>query len=207
RLPEQGRGRPGVRAVPARADGRHGLPHGRHPRRPPDRHRRGPRGPARPRPGRLRVPDALRGTAGPPAGAHRIRGPGAGLRSLRRRLVRVLHAPSRRAPGQRRLLPARCERLAMDAITEVPVPANEPVHGYPPGSPERAALDGRIKELSGSPLDLTMTIGGERRMAGGAPIDVVQPHNHAALLGRTAEATADDVRAAIDAALGAAAEW
>src|SRR5690606_17097601 len=53
----------------------------------------------------------------------------------------------------------------------------------------------------------TMTIGGERRMAGGAPIDVVQPHNHAALLGRTAEATADDVRAAIDAALGAAAEW
>ena len=95
----------------------------------------------------------------------------------------------------------------MDAITEVPVPANEPVHGYPPGSPERAALDGRIKELSGSPLDLTMTIGGERRMAGGAPIDVVQPHNHAALLGRTAEATADDVRAAIDAALGAAAEW
>ncbi|GGO01906.1 1-pyrroline-5-carboxylate dehydrogenase [Microbispora rosea subsp. aerata] len=95
----------------------------------------------------------------------------------------------------------------MDAITEVPAPANEPVHAYGPGSAERAALETRIKELSGTSLDLTMTIGGERRMAGGAPIDVVQPHNHAAVLGRTADATAADVRAAIDAALEAAPRW
>ncbi len=95
----------------------------------------------------------------------------------------------------------------MDAITDVPVPANEPVHAYGPGSAERAALETRIKELSGASLDLTMTIGGERRMAGGAPIDVVQPHNHAAVLGRTADATAADVRAAVDAALEAAPRW
>ncbi|WP_169945111.1 L-glutamate gamma-semialdehyde dehydrogenase [Microbispora sp. H11081] len=95
----------------------------------------------------------------------------------------------------------------MDSITEVPAPANEPVHGYGPGSAERAALETRIKELAGSSLDLTMTIGGELRMAGGAPIDVVQPHNHAAVLGRTADATTADVRAAIDAALEAAPRW
>lgn len=95
----------------------------------------------------------------------------------------------------------------MDAISEVPVPANEPVHGYAPGSAERSALETRIKELSGASLDLTMTIGGERRMAGGAPIDVVQPHNHAAVLGRTADATAADVRAAVDAALEAGPRW
>ncbi|MBG0822214.1 L-glutamate gamma-semialdehyde dehydrogenase [Planomonospora sp. ID91781] len=95
----------------------------------------------------------------------------------------------------------------MDAISNVPVPANEPVYGYAPGSPEREALTGRIKELAGSQLDLTMTIGGEQRMAGGAPVDVVQPHNHAAVLGRTADATAGDVRAAIDAALAAAPAW
>ncbi|GLW22484.1 1-pyrroline-5-carboxylate dehydrogenase [Microbispora amethystogenes] len=95
----------------------------------------------------------------------------------------------------------------MDSITEVPVPANEPVHGYWPGSAERTALETRIKELAGASLDLTMTIGGERRMAGGAPIDVVQPHNHAAVLGRTADATAADVRAAVDAALEAAPRW
>ncbi|ETK36629.1 L-glutamate gamma-semialdehyde dehydrogenase [Microbispora sp. ATCC PTA-5024] len=95
----------------------------------------------------------------------------------------------------------------MDAITDVPVPANEPVHGYAPGSAERAALESRIKELAGTGLDLTMTIGGESRMAGGQPIDVVQPHNHAAVLGRTADATAGDVRAAVDAARAAAPAW
>jgi len=95
----------------------------------------------------------------------------------------------------------------MDAISNVPEPVNEPVLGYAPASPERAALEKRIKELSGAALELTMTVGGERRMAGGEPIDVVQPHNHAAVLGRTAEATGDDVRAAIDAALAAAPAW
>ncbi|MBP2702206.1 L-glutamate gamma-semialdehyde dehydrogenase [Microbispora sp. RL4-1S] len=95
----------------------------------------------------------------------------------------------------------------MDAISDVPVPVNEPVHGYAPGSAERAALESRIKELAGARADLTMTIGGDRRMAGGDPIDVVQPHHHASVLGRTAEATAADVRAAVDAALAAARQW
>ncbi|MDF5755873.1 L-glutamate gamma-semialdehyde dehydrogenase [Spongiactinospora sp. TRM90649] len=95
----------------------------------------------------------------------------------------------------------------MDAITNVPVPANEPVHGYAPGSPERAALEKRLKELAGTQLDLTMTIGGERRLGGGETIEAVQPHNHAAVLGRMGEATPADVRAAIDAAIEAAPAW
>ncbi|MEU4830929.1 L-glutamate gamma-semialdehyde dehydrogenase [Streptosporangium sp. NPDC023615] len=95
----------------------------------------------------------------------------------------------------------------MDAISTVPAPVNEPVLGYAPGSAERAALEARVKELSGAQPELTMTIGGERRMAAGASIDVVQPHNHASVLGRTADADASDVRAAIDAALRAAPSW
>ncbi|GAA0998449.1 L-glutamate gamma-semialdehyde dehydrogenase [Acrocarpospora macrocephala] len=95
----------------------------------------------------------------------------------------------------------------MDSVSNVPVPANEPVQGYPPGSAERAALESRIKELAGADLDLTMTVGGERRMGGGSPIPVVQPHNHQAVLGRTADATNADVSAAIGAALTAAPEW
>ncbi|GAB2905417.1 L-glutamate gamma-semialdehyde dehydrogenase [Nonomuraea fastidiosa] len=95
----------------------------------------------------------------------------------------------------------------MDAISNVPVPANERVYGYAPGSPERAALEDRIKELAGSTAELTMTIGGEQRLGGGAPIDVVQPHNHASVLGRTNDATARDVQDAIDAALAAAPSW
>ncbi|MEV7969681.1 L-glutamate gamma-semialdehyde dehydrogenase [Sphaerisporangium sp. NPDC088356] len=95
----------------------------------------------------------------------------------------------------------------MDAVSNVPVPANEPIYGYAPGSAERSALESRIKELSGSAIDLTMTIGGEQRMGAGAVIDVVQPHNHAHVLGRTADASAADVRAAIDSALKAAPAW
>ncbi|MGW0482156.1 L-glutamate gamma-semialdehyde dehydrogenase [Nonomuraea sp. NPDC003214] len=95
----------------------------------------------------------------------------------------------------------------MDAISNVPVPANERVYGYAPGSAERAALENRIKELAGASIDLTMTIDGEQRLGGGAPIDVVQPHNKAAVLGRTNDATAQDVQDAIASALRAAPAW
>jgi 1-pyrroline-5-carboxylate dehydrogenase len=95
----------------------------------------------------------------------------------------------------------------MDAISNVPVPANERVYGYAPGSAERTTLEDRIKELAGSPIDLTMTIGGEQRLGGGAPIDVVQPHNHAHVLGRTNDATVQDVRDAVDSAQRAAPAW
>ncbi|MFC0036849.1 L-glutamate gamma-semialdehyde dehydrogenase [Actinomadura rayongensis] len=95
----------------------------------------------------------------------------------------------------------------MDAVTTVPVPVNEPVQGYAPGSPERAALEAKIKELAGDRPDLTMTIGGERRLGGGQPIDVVQPHAHERVLGTLGNATDADVAAAIDAALAAAPAW
>ncbi|WP_067488521.1 L-glutamate gamma-semialdehyde dehydrogenase [Actinomadura hibisca] len=95
----------------------------------------------------------------------------------------------------------------MDAVTNVPVPVNEPGKGYAPGSPERAALESKIKELAGERLDLTMAIGGERRLGGGDAIDVVQPHDHGHVLGSVGNATDDDVRAAIDAAREAAPGW
>ena len=95
----------------------------------------------------------------------------------------------------------------MDAVTHVPVPVNEPVRAYAPGSPDRAALEAKIKELAGERIDLTMTIGGERRMAGGPAIDAVEPHNHRHVLGTMHEATADDVTAAVEAARAAAPGW
>ena len=95
----------------------------------------------------------------------------------------------------------------MDAVTQVPTPANEPVLGYAPGSPERARLERELKELSENPIDLPMTIGGVRRMGGGERFDVVQPHRHAARLGSYGNATEQDARDAIDAALAAAPAW
>ena len=95
----------------------------------------------------------------------------------------------------------------MDAVTNVPVPVNEPIQGYAPGSPERAALETSIKQLAGERAELTMTIGGQQRMGGGDRLDVVQPHNHRHVLGQLAEATDEDVAAAIEAARQAAPMW
>lgn len=95
----------------------------------------------------------------------------------------------------------------MDAITSVPAPVNEPVRGYAPGSPERASLQRRIAELEAEQLELTMTIGGQQRMAGGDRINVVQPHDHQHVLGVTGQATNEDVAQAVAAAKDAAPAW
>ncbi|GAB3487223.1 L-glutamate gamma-semialdehyde dehydrogenase [Nocardiopsis coralliicola] len=98
--------------------------------------------------------------------------------------------------------------MSLDAVTNVPVPANEPVLTYAPGSPERAELQAELDRRNGAdPVDLPMVIGGERRMGGGERIDVVQPHRHAAVLGTLANATGDDAAAAVAAAKAAAPAW
>ncbi|WP_329492118.1 L-glutamate gamma-semialdehyde dehydrogenase [Kitasatospora sp. NBC_01246] len=95
----------------------------------------------------------------------------------------------------------------MDAVTQVPTPGNEPVHGYAPGSPERTGLVRRLDELAAEQIPLPMTIAGEQRFGGGERIEVVQPHHHAAKLGVLGNATREDARAAVDAALAAGREW
>jgi len=95
----------------------------------------------------------------------------------------------------------------IDAVTNVPVPLNEPIRHYAPGSPDRAALESRIKELAGERAELTMTIGGEQRMGAGDRVDVVQPHNHRHVLGQLGAAADEDVVAAIAAARNAAPGW
>jgi 1-pyrroline-5-carboxylate dehydrogenase len=95
----------------------------------------------------------------------------------------------------------------MDAITRVPAPANEPVHDYRPGSPERARLEAELAALSAGGAELTCTIDGRERMGGGERFPVVQPHSHREVLGTTANADHADARAALDAARRAAPGW
>jgi len=95
----------------------------------------------------------------------------------------------------------------MDAVFAVPEPRNEPNRTYAPGTPERDSLRSRLAELAAQRLDLTMTIDGVQRMAGGDPIDVVQPHRRHHVLGVTRNATVADGRAAVAAAKAAAPMW
>ncbi|HZG98154.1 MAG TPA: L-glutamate gamma-semialdehyde dehydrogenase [Nocardioidaceae bacterium] len=95
----------------------------------------------------------------------------------------------------------------MDAITAVPVPVNETVLDYAPGSAERVELEGRLAQLASERLDLTHTIGGRQVHGDGKPVDVVQPHARRSVLGTLRNATTDDARAAVDAALAAGPAW
>ncbi|MGQ0773965.1 MAG: L-glutamate gamma-semialdehyde dehydrogenase [Pseudonocardiales bacterium] len=95
----------------------------------------------------------------------------------------------------------------MDAITSTPVPRNESVRSYGPGTPERESLTRTLTEMAGQRAELTMTIGGAQRMAAGEPFEVVAPHRHAHVLGCTAQATATDVADAVRAAGQAAPTW
>ena len=95
----------------------------------------------------------------------------------------------------------------MDAITYPPAPVNETIRTYAPGSAERETLAATLRDLSAASAELTMTVAGEHRMAGGERLDVVAPHCHTQVLGTTAQATVVDVEAAIGAALAAAPAW
>ncbi|HZM76740.1 MAG TPA: L-glutamate gamma-semialdehyde dehydrogenase [Candidatus Limnocylindrales bacterium] len=95
----------------------------------------------------------------------------------------------------------------MDAVTSVPDPRNEPVRAYAPGTPERLSLQRRLGELASERLELTMTIDGQPRMAGGEAINIVQPHKHSHVLGVTHNATNADAEAAVTAAKKAAPLW
>lgn len=94
----------------------------------------------------------------------------------------------------------------MDAITHPPLPINEPVLGYAPGSPERAEIEAALATFA-EPRELPAVIGGQRVMPHGASFTVVAPHRRARVLGTSAHGNQADARAAIDAALAAAPAW
>ena len=95
----------------------------------------------------------------------------------------------------------------MDAITDVPLPVNEPVYEYAPHSPERARLSRALEDLAREPIDLPHVIGGQRHLGAGERIDVVQPHRHAAVLGTLTNATHSEAGAAVEAAIAAKDAW
>ncbi|QIK72617.1 L-glutamate gamma-semialdehyde dehydrogenase [Propioniciclava coleopterorum] len=96
----------------------------------------------------------------------------------------------------------------MDGVTRVPLPVNEPVLGYAPGSPERAALEASLDALATrEPALLPAWIGGRFVPGSGERIDVTMPSDHGHVLGWIRAAGAEDARAAVDAALAAGPAW
>jgi 1-pyrroline-5-carboxylate dehydrogenase len=95
----------------------------------------------------------------------------------------------------------------MDARTAPPLPLNEPVLTYAAGSCERAAITAELVRQSTTPRELPAHIRDKWRPSGGPEIQVVQPHNHAAVLGVMQNSTKSDAQLAIAAAAEAARPW
>ncbi|PLY02143.1 MAG: 1-pyrroline-5-carboxylate dehydrogenase [Desulfuromonas sp.] len=96
--------------------------------------------------------------------------------------------------------------LLNNAVINIPVPENEPVYSYAPGTPERAKLKAAIEELSSKKIEIPLIIGG-KEVRTGKTGQVVMPHNHQHVLAEYHMAGEDEVRMAIDAAMAAKNEW
>ncbi len=87
-----------------------------------------------------------------------------------------------------------------------PLPQNEPVRSYAPGSDEKRRLKAELKRLASETVEVPLIIGGkEIRTGNTAPM--VMPHDHAHQLGVFHQAGPDEVAAALDASAAAKAEW
>lgn len=93
-----------------------------------------------------------------------------------------------------------------NGIINVPVPKNEPVLSYGPGSPEKKALKARIAELKKQEIEIPVIIGGEAIITG-KTVDCRCPHDHQHLLGVYHKAGEKEVEQAIQAALAAQPRW
>lgn len=92
-------------------------------------------------------------------------------------------------------------------IYNIPMPANEPVGGYAPGSPEKESLLAEYKrQLNQEPIDVPMYIGGEEIRTNDKRT-MSPPHDHQHLLGHFNYGDASHVKLAIDKALEARKAW
>jgi 1-pyrroline-5-carboxylate dehydrogenase len=87
-----------------------------------------------------------------------------------------------------------------------PIPQNEPILSYKPGSPEKTTLKKRVQEMKADPVDVPIVIGGKEIRTGNTG-DCICPHDRRFSLGRYHKAGEEEVRAAIDAALRVRQDW
>ena len=93
-----------------------------------------------------------------------------------------------------------------NASFEVPVPNNEPIKAYAPGSEERKSLKAALVGMAGQNVEMPMIIGG-KEVRSGKTANSVMPHDHGHVLGSYHQGDADAVGAAAKAAKAAEREW
>ncbi len=93
-----------------------------------------------------------------------------------------------------------------NAKFDIPLPVNEPVKGYAPGSPERAELKTRLDALRRQQVEIPLIIGGKEIKTQNTG-QCVLPHDHKQVVGIYHKAGRNEVQQAIKAALEARKKW
>jgi 1-pyrroline-5-carboxylate dehydrogenase len=88
----------------------------------------------------------------------------------------------------------------------VPVPKNEPIYSYAPGSVERDKLLRELKNLKKTKIDIPMIIGG-KEVRTDNKVEISTPHDHKLIMGQYSKGGKKEVQAAIDAAAKAKPAW
>lgn len=96
--------------------------------------------------------------------------------------------------------------LLNNAIFKVPMPFNEPVYDFEPGSPERAQLKAALDDIAGKKIEIPLIIGGKEVRTGNLG-KVVMPHDHGHVLAEYHQAGEEEIQLAIEAAMAAKQEW
>jgi len=94
----------------------------------------------------------------------------------------------------------------MSGEFQSPIPINEPVRSYAPGTPERTALKAKLKEIASEEIEIPILIGGQEIRTKKVTSNVM-PHNHGHSLAKWHWAGAKEVKTAIKAAADAHADW
>ncbi|MCP4204615.1 MAG: L-glutamate gamma-semialdehyde dehydrogenase [bacterium] len=93
-----------------------------------------------------------------------------------------------------------------NAIANPPLPRNEPVRDYEPGSPERAAIKERLADMMIEEVEIPLIIGGEEVRTGNTA-QVICPHDRKHVLGVYHRAGESEVNDAVEASQRAWREW
>ena len=96
--------------------------------------------------------------------------------------------------------------MSAPGIFTPPQPQNEPIKSYAPGSPERAELQARLKELEGERTRIPHIIGG-KDVYSDETFEAVEPHNKRHVLADVSKGGPEHVQQAIEAARAAHDEW
>jgi 1-pyrroline-5-carboxylate dehydrogenase len=96
--------------------------------------------------------------------------------------------------------------MTIAADAKPPVPENEPILDYAPGSLERDELKAKLTTMAADEIEIPLVIGG-REVRTGDTVEAVMPHDHRHVLGRWHRAGAQEAEAAIRAAGEAWREW